>query len=283
MAGKKDLRYAVHVSPSIPTAISDLPPGVERRMWSPISSTLIYGERDAVLVDPVMTIQQAAALAEWVASFDRNLTTIYVTHGHGDHWFGLANVLERFPKARPVATPAVVDQMAKQMEPGFIDSFWNSRFPGQIPDRVVAADPVEGTALELEGQELTIVPLGHTDTDDTTALHVPSIGLVVAGDAAYNDVHLYLAESPRAGRIAWKKALDVIAALDPDHVVAGHKRPDRPDSPDILAETRAYIDDFEDCAERTGTTEELYRAMLDIHPDRVNPGALWGSARSVKG
>ncbi|MEW2402549.1 MBL fold metallo-hydrolase [Streptomyces sp. NPDC046862] len=283
MAGNRDLRYAVHVSPSIPTAISDLPPGVERRMWSPISSTLVYGDRDAVLVDPVMTVQQAAALAEWVESFDRNLTTIYVTHGHGDHWFGLATLLEHFPEARPVATPAVVGHMAQQMDPGFVEGFWNARFPGQIPDRLVAANPVEGAVLELEDRELTIVPLGHTDTDDTTALHVPSIGLVVAGDAAYNDVHLYLAESPSAGRTAWKEALDVIADLDPTHVVAGHKRPDRPDSPDILAETRAYIDDFEDCVERTGSTEELYRAMLEIHPDRVNPGALWGSARSVKG
>lgn len=283
MSGNKDLRYAVHVSPSIPTAISDLPPDLDRRMWSPISSTLVYGDHDAVLVDPVMTVQQATALAEWVASFDRNLTTIYVTHGHGDHWFGLATLLERFPKARPVATPAVVEHMAKQMEPGFVESFWKTRFPGQIPERLLAAEPVAETALELEGRELAVVPLGHTDTDDTTALHVPSIGLVVAGDAAYNDVHLYLAESPSAGRAAWKAALDVIAGLDPDHVVAGHKRPDRPDSPDILAETRAYIDDFEDCVERTGSTEELYRAMLELHPERVNPGALWGSARSVKG
>lgn len=283
MAGKKDLRYAVHISPSIPTEISDLPPGVERRMWSPISSTLVYGERDAILVDPVMTVQQAVALAEWVESYDRNLTTVYVTHGHGDHWFGLATLLERFPNARAVATPAVVEHMAKQMEPSFVESFWNARFPGQIPDRLVAADPMKDQVLELEGRELTVVPLGHTDTDDTTALHVPSIGLVVAGDAAYNDVHLYLAESPSEGRKAWKEALGVIAGLGADHVVAGHKRPGRPDSPGILAETRAYIDDFEDCVARTASTEELYQAMLEIHPDRVNPGALWGSARSVKG
>ncbi|MFI5798726.1 MBL fold metallo-hydrolase [Streptomyces sp. NPDC051677] len=283
MTGKNDLRYAVHVAPPIPTTMPDVPPGTGQLMWSPISSTLVYGERDAVLVDPVMTAQQAAALADWVESFDRNLTTIYVTHGHGDHWFGLATLLERFPNARPVATPTVAENMVKQMDPGFLDNFWRALFPGQIADRLVAAEPLEGTALELEDRELTIVPLGHTDTDDTTALHVPSIGLVVAGDAAYNDVHLYLAESPREGRAAWKEAIDVIAGLDPAHVVAGHKRADRPDSPDILAETRGYLDDFEECVESTGSTEELYQAMLKIHPDRVNPGVLWGSARSAKG
>ncbi|WP_199840181.1 hypothetical protein [Streptomyces viridochromogenes] len=80
-----------------------------------------------------------------------------------------------------------------------------------------------------------------------------------------------------------KEALGVLAGLGADHVVAGHKRPGRPDSPGILVETRAYIDDFEDRVARTASTEELYRAMLELHPDRVNPGALWGSARSVKG
>ncbi|RNG28760.1 MBL fold metallo-hydrolase [Streptomyces botrytidirepellens] len=93
-------------------------------MWSPISSTLIYGNRDAILVDPVTTVRQAAAPVEWVESFDRNLTTIYVTHGLGDQWFGLATIPERFPKARPVATPAVVEHMSKQMEPSFVESFW---------------------------------------------------------------------------------------------------------------------------------------------------------------
>jgi glyoxylase-like metal-dependent hydrolase (beta-lactamase superfamily II) len=208
-------------------------------MWSPISSTLVYGERDAVLVDPVMTVQQAVALAEWVQTYDRNLTTVYVTHGHGDHWFGLATLLERFPGARAVATPAFVDHMAKQTEPGFVESFWNARFPGRIPERLVAADPMKDQVLELEGRELTVVPLGHTDTDDTTALHVPSIGLVVAGDAAYNDVHLYLAESPSEGRKAWKEALGVIAGLGADHVVAGHASGRQPLTDPWYAQGRA--------------------------------------------
>jgi hypothetical protein len=68
------------------------------------------------------------------------------------------------------------------------------------------------------------VPLGHTDTDSTTCLHVPSIGLVVAGDAAYNGVHLYLGESNPQTRLEWIGALDTIEALNPAAVIAGHKR-----------------------------------------------------------
>lgn len=277
------LSWSVHVAPSIPTEIADLPPDVPRRMWSPITATLITGERDAVLVDALMTAEQADRLADWVAASEMNLTTVFVTHGHGDHWFGLGTLLERFPGARAVATPAVVEQMKKQMAPEFVASFWDRRFPGQIPSRLVAAEPLADDRLELEGHDLVVVGLGHTDTDDTTCLHVPSIGLVVAGDAVYNDVHLYLAESPAEGRRAWLDALDTIAALEPEAVVAGHKNPDRPDDPKAMAETRRYIHDFEAVAERTTTTLDLYRGMLELHPGRVNQGALWGSARSAKG
>ncbi|MFE2971741.1 MBL fold metallo-hydrolase [Streptomyces sp. NPDC059340] len=277
------LSWSVHVAPSIPTEIADLPPDVPRRMWSPITATLIRGERDAVLVDALMTAEQADRLAEWVAASGMNLTTVFVTHGHGDHWFGVGTLLERFPGARAVATPAVVEQMKKQMAPEFVGSFWDKRFPGQIPSRLVAAEPLAGDRLELEGHDLVVVGLGHTDTDDTTCLHVPSIGLVVAGDAVYNDVHLYLAESPAEGRRAWLDALDTIAALEPEAVVAGHKNPDRPDDPKAIAETRRYIHDFEAVAECTTTTLDLYRGMLELHPGRINQGALWGSARSAKG
>lgn len=277
------LSWSVHEAPSIPTEISDLPPDLSRRMWSPMTATLITGERDAVLVDALMTTEQAGRLADWVTASGKNLTTVFVTHGHGDHWFGLGTLLERFSRARAVAAPAVVAQMQKQMAPEFITSFWNTRFPGQIPDSLVAAEPLVGDRLELEGNELVVVGLGHTDTDDTTCLHVPSVGLVVAGDAVYNDVHLYLAESPAEGRQAWLHALDTIAALDPRAVIAGHKRPGSRDDPKSIAETRKYIHDFETVAERTTTTLDLYHGMLELHPARVNRGALWGSARSVKG
>ena len=277
-----ELSYAVHVAPSLPTTVTDLPPDLDRRVWSPISATLITGERDAVLVDAVMTSGQAAELANWVAATGKDLTTVYVTHGHGDHWFGLGMILERFPDAKAVAIPSVARNIASQIGSDFIETFWKPRFPGQIPDHLAGVEELEGGRFELEGEELVAVDLGHTDTDDTTALHVPSIGLVVAGDAAYNDVHLYLAESDAAGRRSWLTALDTIEKLSPRAVVAGHKRPERADDPTILEQTRQYIRDFEALAARTTTPLELYTEMTARHPDRFNRGALWGSARAAK-
>ncbi len=100
MSALLDLHWDVFVTPGIPMVTSDLPPGATQGMWSPIASTLIYGKRDAVLVDAFITIEQADALVDWVAASGKNLTTIYVTHGHGDHFFGIGALLDRFPNAR---------------------------------------------------------------------------------------------------------------------------------------------------------------------------------------
>src|SRR6202000_3050704 len=101
-----------------------------------------------------------------------------------------------------------VEAMRKWSTPAVLQSFWLPRFPGQIPDDNPVADPLDDDPLlELEGNQIIAVNVGHTDTDDTTVLHVPDLGLVVAGDAVYNDVHQYLAESDTQGRHDWLPGL----------------------------------------------------------------------------
>ena len=279
---KSPLNWEVFVTPGIPVATSDVPPGQKQRTYSPISSTLIYGKHDAVLVDAFLTVEQSDNLVKWVAASGKNLTTIYITHGHGDHWFGIGALLSHFPNARAVATPEVVRSMRQQSSPEFIRN-WNLQFPNQIPDKLVIADDLKGDKIELEGLDLLAVEVGHSDTDHTTCLNVPSIGLVVAGDVAYNDVHLYLAESNTQTRHEWISALDKIESLKPHAVIAGHKHPANEDSPRIIEQTRQYIRDFDKIAGTTTTALELYNNIIKLYPDRVNPGALWRSAQAVKG
>jgi len=277
------LNWDVFVTPGIPIVTRDMPPGVRETSFQAMASTLIYGVQDAVLVDAFLTVKQAKTLADWVAARGKNLTTIYITHGHGDHWFGVGTVLERFPNAKAVATANAVKVMHQNASPEALEGIWKAGFPGQIPDRLVIAEELEGNVIDLEGHEVIAVELGHTDTDYTTCLNVPSIGLVVAGDAAYNDVHLYLAESNPQTRREWIAALDKIESLSPRAVVASHKRPENDDNPRIIEQTRQYIRDFDRLAETTAGARELYDKMLELYPNRVNPGwALWSSARAVK-
>jgi glyoxylase-like metal-dependent hydrolase (beta-lactamase superfamily II) len=277
------LQWEVFVTPGIPIVTRDKPPGLRETYFQAMAATLIYGPRDAVLVDAFMTVNQAKALADWVAARGKNLTTIYLTHGHGDHWFGVATLLERFPHAKAVATPGAVKVMRQNASPEALEGMWKPSFPGQIPERLVIAEELEGNVIDLEGHELIAVELGHTDTDDTTCLNVPAIGLVVAGDAAYNDVHLYLAESNTRTRREWIAALDKIESFNPRAVVASHKRPENDDHPGIIEETRQYIRDFDRLVETTTSAQGLYDKMLELYPNRVNAGwALWSSARAVK-
>jgi glyoxylase-like metal-dependent hydrolase (beta-lactamase superfamily II) len=278
------LSWKVFVTPAVATVHDDLPPGETARMWSPISSILIYGERDAILVDTPTTTAQATALADWVEKSGKNLKTIYTTHGHGDHFFGNGILLERFPGAKAVATPKVIEVMRKQMSPQVMAGLWNKRFPGLIPENIVLPEQLKGDTLSLEGHELVVIDAGHTDIDDSTCLYVPSIGLVVAGDLAYNDVHQYFAESlTHQKRMEWIAALDKVETLKPRVVVAGHKRETNSDGPNIIDETRQYIRDFDRLIDNTSSTKELYDEMLALYPNRLNRGALWGSARAIKG
>jgi glyoxylase-like metal-dependent hydrolase (beta-lactamase superfamily II) len=265
-----------------PGLTRDLPPGKEELMWVANSSTLIHGERDAVLVDTFLTTEQSKTLLDWVVARGKNLTAIYITHGHGDHFFGLASLLERFPRAKALATPEIVKAMHDQLSPASVDDFWRRLFPGEIPNRLLVAEPLEGNALELEGHKLVAINAGRTDTAHSTCLHVPSIGLIVGGDVVYNGIHPFLGETDTESRTEWIATLDKLETLNPKAVIAGHKVPENDDNPRIIAETRQYLRDFNRLNTVTKTARELYDAMLEIYPDRINPGSLWGGAKAAR-
>jgi glyoxylase-like metal-dependent hydrolase (beta-lactamase superfamily II) len=265
-----------------PSLSRDAPAGKEDLKWVPNTATLIYGEEDAVLVDTFLTVEASKELADWIGASGKKLTTIYITHAHGDHFFGLEPVLERFPTARVVARPEVVDAMTIHLAPESVDGFWKKLFPGQIAERLLTAERLSGDEFELEGHKLVAINIGHTDTDHTTCLHVPSIGLVVSGDAAYNGVHPYLGETDAKGRLEWIAALDKIEALKPIAVIAGHKAPGTDDEPRVIEETRKYIRDFDRLSQTAIDARELYDRMLDLYPDRLNPGSLWTSSKVAK-
>lgn len=273
------LGYDVFVSKPIPQqGVEPLPNG-DRAMWSPLSTTLIYGDNDAVVVDPPFTREQASAVGDWLQESSKNITHIFATHGHGDHWFTAGLLADRFG-AQIVATPGTIEQMHRNVV--LREAFWDRIFPGEIPETTVTAVPAQSNRIELEGRSLDVVEVGHTDTDATSVLHAPELDLVVAGDALYNGVHLYLAESADGGRDKWRSAVDIVADLNPKWVVAGHKNKDLDDAAErTISETRRYLDSADEMLSQHSTALGFFNAMLERHPDRLNPGALWISANGL--
>jgi glyoxylase-like metal-dependent hydrolase (beta-lactamase superfamily II) len=272
-----ELRYEVLVHDGLRRHREQTLPDGSPIVSSPVSSTLIYGDHDAVLVDPPFTREQISNVGDWIESFGKNLIAVYATHGHGDHWFGTDSLLQRFPGAVAYATEGTIAMMHKQATEGRA-TMWDVDFPGQIPPSPVVYQPIPADGIELEGHRLLAVEVGHTDTDDTTVLHVPSIGLVVAGDVAYNGVHQYLLESAHGGVEAWLAALDKVAELRPRAVVAGHKNKDLPDDPAILEQTRDYLLNARRLLAERPSPREYFDAMIALYPDRLNVGPVWYTA-----
>ena len=236
--------------------------------FDPITSTLIFGDYDAVLVDAMTTVAEAEALANWVALHNRNLETIYITHAHFDHFYGLGILLDRFPGARAIATPRVVNAMQMSFSPA-VERLARRLFSGQVSTKLVAPEPYEQETFTLEGHELRIIEEGRTDSADSTSLYVASLGLIVAGDVVYNQCRMYVGDTTPESRRNWIADLDRLAALNPKIVVAGHKKPGAPDSPSAIQETKRYLEDF-DRLQKTATSEQnLFDQMTALYPDWV--------------
>jgi glyoxylase-like metal-dependent hydrolase (beta-lactamase superfamily II) len=275
----EQLEYQVFTA-TRPGINPDLPPGYESLAWVANSATLIYGERDAVLVDTFFTHEHSVKLVDEIAASGKNLTYIYVTHAHGDHFFGINMLKDRFPDVRAVAPAPVVERIGTRLAADM--QLLRERFPGQIPDDPGTPERLDAAALELEGQSLVPIETGFTDSADSTSLHVPSIGLIAAGDVVYNGIHPFLAETSAQTRREWIDVLDNLDALEPRAVVAGHKIPDNDDDPGNIAATQQYLRDFNRLDETTDTPRELFDAMIELYPERANPGSLWGGANRAK-
>jgi glyoxylase-like metal-dependent hydrolase (beta-lactamase superfamily II) len=245
------------------------------------SASLISGAKEAVLIDALITTAEAELLVEWIRAKNKTLTTVYITHGHADHFFGLNTVLAAFPQAVALALPEVVPFAREQLA---ILEYWRAIFPNQLAEKPIIPEPMEDRVIYLEGHEIRPVVVGQSDTAPSTVVHVPDLDAVVGGDVAYNGIHCWLASTDREKREGWLAALDTIERLNPKIVVAGHKDPaTRDDHPrTILDATRTYIRDFDKAVAESVTPEEVIDKMMQLHGKRGNTYTLWVSADGVR-
>ena len=280
MSATATLTYDVFVNDP-PSQNNGLLPNGEPKGGSPVASTLIYGSEDAVLTDTAFTTDQAHALGDWVAGKGRNLTDIFITHGHGDHWFAAGLLAERFG-ARVVATAGAIAQMRANIAAR--PFLWDKVYPG-IPPSPVTAVMVPGNRFTLEGHDLVIVEVGHSDSDDTSVLHIPDLGLVVAGDVIYNGAHLWLGESVVVGGFGpWRDAIDKVEALKPRHIVCGHQNRQLDDDAErTIAETRQYLDDADELLRTENTAVDFFNAKIERYTNHLARTVLWASASALYG
>jgi glyoxylase-like metal-dependent hydrolase (beta-lactamase superfamily II) len=220
-----------------------------------VNSTLVSGSRDAVLIDAQFTRADAHRLVATLIESKKNLTTVYVTHAHPDHYFGLEVIRQAFPAAKLVALPSTVVAV-RQTWKAKVDQ-WRPLYGSTITDAPPIPEPLAGTSLTLDGETLQIVGPVQGDDAENSYVWIPSHRAVIAGDIVYSGVHVWTAETNAASRRAWAATLDRIDALNPAVVVAGHQNPALGTTPASVTFTKQYLAAFDDALASSRTAEEL--------------------------
>jgi glyoxylase-like metal-dependent hydrolase (beta-lactamase superfamily II) len=274
------LTYHVFVN-EWPEQTNGFLPNGEPKQFSPQASTLICGSENAMLTGPGMTADQARALGDWIAEKGRNVTDIFVTHGHGDHWFAAGLLAERIA-ARVVASAGTIAQMYKSVATR--PFLWDKVYLG-IPPSPVTAITVPDNRFTLEGHDLVIVEVGDPDSTDTGVLHVPDLGLVVAGDVIYNGCHMYLSQRVVVGGFGpWREAIDKVEALKPQHIVCGHQNKHLDGNAErTIAETRQYLERADELLRTQLTAVDFFKAMVERYPNHLGRTVFWVGARTLYG
>ncbi|WP_051709323.1 MBL fold metallo-hydrolase [Streptomyces sp. NRRL S-350] len=238
------------------------------------TSSLILGERTAILVDAQLTRSAGRELAEWVAGKGRRLLAIVVTHQHPDHYFGAEEVLKLFPDAQLLAAPAVVEGIRRTAAAKVAQ--WKPVYGDDIPDHPLIPAVLLPQPLMLDRQVIPVLLLGQGDCGDSTVVHVPSIRTVIAGDFVYNGTHVWTADTTPTQRTTWGHNLGRIADLGVDRVIAGHRAPDQDDdTARVLAFTGEYLKDFDRLlVEHPDDAEALVTAVNERYGELTLPAIL---------
>jgi len=234
-----------------------------------VTSVLIYGDREAILVDTQFRIGDAERLADRVSAKGRRLKAILVTHPHFDHFYGASVLHRRFPEAPLYASTSDVEYIKANLAD--TSAQIRARFgAATIPADIQVPQPWPSTHFTVDGQAVDVIAGLQGDVGPgprNNVVWVPSLGAAMVGDIAFNQVHLSLRATDTQSRKAWQETLRLVRERNPRIVVAGHKnRPDLPDTPDVLDFNSAYLTEFESALAASHTASELVAAMKQKFP-----------------
>ncbi|MGE8502361.1 MAG: MBL fold metallo-hydrolase [Pseudomonas sp.] len=244
----------------------------------PVSSTLISGEKDAILVDAQFSNREAQALVERIRASGKRLTTIFISHGDPDYYFGLDVLTRAYPEAKVLATPATVAYIEKTRAPKL--AYWGPILKDSAPARTLVPEALQGNQLELEGQRIDVV--GHDPQH--TSLWIPSIKAVVGGVLTSANIHLWVADAQSAeARQNWLKSLDELEALQPTTLIPGHYLGEPAMNLTDLRFTRDYLLAVQQELPKAKDSQALIAAMKARYPQLQDDSSLELSAKVLKG
>ncbi|MFK2905341.1 MBL fold metallo-hydrolase [Dyella ginsengisoli] len=247
----------------------------------PVSSEIVSGAHDAVLIDAQFQRNDAQALVDKIRASGKTLTTVYVSHSDPDYYFGLDVIHAAFPKARIVATAPTVAAMKAIMQRKL--DFWGPQLKENKPHALVLPQVLKGDHLTLEGHRLQIEGLDGP-TPARSYVWIPSLKTVVGGAVVFSGSHVWVADTPTPeARQQWQATLKTIEALKPVRVVPGHYLGEAPAGLAAVKFNADYLTTFDAQAKQAKTADALITAMETAYPDLPERSWLELGARVVKG
>lgn len=230
-----------------------------------VNSTLVSGEKEAVLIDAELTLADGKRVADAVTASKKTLTTVFVTHFHPDHYFGFVSVKEAFPNVKLVALPATVEEIQKTWEAKVKQ--WKPLFHDAIPAKPLLPEPLTGDSLTVDGVKLEVVGAQQGDSANNSYVWIPSLRAVIAGDIVYDDVFPWTAETTPETRKAWAGTLDKLSALNPEIVVPGHQKADHKQAVSNIAFTKSYLAAWDEALATSKKPADLQAKIKAKYPD----------------
>ncbi|MDR2212812.1 MAG: MBL fold metallo-hydrolase [Pseudomonadales bacterium] len=230
-----------------------------------VNSTMISGEKEMLLIDAQFSLSSSHRLAAEILESGKQLTTIYITHSHPDHLFGLAVLKQAFPQARVVALPETAAAVATAWPAR--QRFWLPTYGNNIPGpEPVLPEALSEPVLTLEGYRFPITgPVSGSDGPGNSFVHIPPLDAVVTGDIVFD--HVYFGVTKDAARTEWLKSIDQILALNPRIVVPGHEGPGATRDPASIEFMKKYIADWEADVAKSNTPDEMRQLVLAQYPN----------------
>jgi glyoxylase-like metal-dependent hydrolase (beta-lactamase superfamily II) len=243
------------------------------------NSTLVYGEKDAVLIDASQLLSDTHRMAAEIITMRKKLTHIYVSHFHPDHHFGLQVLQHTFPEAKIVALPSVVKDIvftsSDKIELWAIDRFG----PDDIPRKTTIPMPLHEARLFLEGEEIQFSDDWEGDSINNSVAWIPSINVACATDVAFHDCHLWPIESNVARRIKWRASINKLREFDARIVIPGHCDLKKIHLMEEVQENGSlsytncidwsiqYLENYEEVYNTAKTASAMVEAMTRLYPD----------------
>jgi glyoxylase-like metal-dependent hydrolase (beta-lactamase superfamily II) len=238
-----------------------------------VNSTLVYGDKDAILIDAQFRLSDAHRLVAAILESKKNLTTVYVTHPHPDHYFGLVVLRQAFPNAKFVALPKVVDGIKASWQNRV--NAWKPQYADNIPSTPIIPDSMDGNTLTLEGETLQVFgPLQGDSAGDNSFVWIPSLKAIVGGDTLFSGAHFVYAPMSATQKADWMATIDQMSALKPEMVIPGHQIIGAPNDASVLTFMKKYMQDSNDAQASSKTADEFEVKMKALYPNLGVDGLL---------